>query len=191
MNGRWSLAIIFLLSALFLFASADAALIAIDENGNSIGTLGPGFIAPDPGPGGLGAVLTYRLPFIGVQGDVTFGFEPGIVFGGDVIRFNGNGTVIFYSDNVDGFDSLADTPAPPGALYPNLVAIQEVGIEGSNVAFYTPLAGQPGFDLSGPNYQLFSDGPIRIPEPVTLLLLGIGLAVVVSIEKKRVLKKEQ
>src|SRR5260370_23999437 len=94
-----------------LATSALADVLAIDENGNGIGTIGRGFLAPDPGPGGLPSVLTYRLPFAGVQGDVAmFSVEPGIgtvVF--DVIRFNGNGTVLFYSDNVPLFDSLADT----------------------------------------------------------------------------------
>jgi len=33
--------------------------VTVDEDGNGIGTLGPGFLAPDPGPGGLGSVLTY------------------------------------------------------------------------------------------------------------------------------------
>ncbi len=173
MNRRWPVSLILL--GLFFCSTAYAGpLIAIDEFGNGIGTLGPGFIAPDPGPGGLSAVLTYRLPFLGVPGDVTFGVEPGINFGGDVIRFNGSGTVIFYSDNVDGFDAPADTPAPPGALYANVVTVQEVGPEGFNAASYTALPGQPGFDPSGPSYIFVSDGVI--PEPSTWLMFSTGLA---------------
>jgi hypothetical protein len=42
----------------------------VDEFGNGIGVIGPGFLAPDPGPGGLPSVLTYILPFAGTQGDV-------------------------------------------------------------------------------------------------------------------------
>src|SRR5437016_231553 len=38
--------------------------IAIDEFGHGIGTLGPGFLSNDPGPGGLNNVLTYNLPFL-------------------------------------------------------------------------------------------------------------------------------
>src|ERR1700730_11685008 len=62
-----------------------------DENGN--GTT-PGFFSNDPGPGGLNNVLTYNLPFTGVAGDVLVNDGAGL---GDIIRFNGNGTVIFYS----------------------------------------------------------------------------------------------
>src|SRR5207253_5690688 len=134
-----------IITALVCFAiSARADVIAIDENGNGFGTLGPGFLAPDPGPGGLPLVLTYRLPFAGVQGDVLLN-DPGIGFL-DVIRFNGNGTVLFYSDNIEGSDAIGDTVSPPGAFYANRLTIDEVGPEGANSAFYTPGPGQPGFD---------------------------------------------
>ena len=91
---------------------AQGPVIAFDEFGN--GAFGHGFFAPDPGPGGLNPVMTYNLPFPGVQGDVALreGGVSGPVF--DYIRFNGNGTLLFYSDNVDGFDAPADTPGPPG-----------------------------------------------------------------------------
>jgi hypothetical protein len=64
------------------------ATVTVDENGNGIGTLGPGFLAPDPGPGGLASVLTYDLSFPVVSGDVFLQDGPGgpIL---DVIRFNG------------------------------------------------------------------------------------------------------
>jgi len=75
----------------------------------------------------------------------------------DVIRFNGNSTLVFYSDNVDGVDSQADTSSPPGSSYANLVTIPEVGTEAANGASYTPLPGQPGFDPSGPTYHFTSD----------------------------------
>jgi hypothetical protein len=92
----------------------------------------------------------------------------------DVVRFNGNGTLLFYSDNTDGFDSPADTPSPPTALYPNQVNILEVGPEGNNGALYTPGPNDPGFDPSGPTYNLISDTPV--PEPASISLLGVGTA---------------
>jgi len=129
-------------------------LITVDELGH--GTIlfagGAPFVMPfalqsDPGPGGLASVLTYDLlgPPSLVAGDVLL--QDGA--GGpilDVIRFNPAGTggaaypasLLFYSDNVDGFDSLGDTSSPPGAFYTNTVTILEVGSEGDNGEFYTP-----------------------------------------------------
>lgn len=157
--------------ALLAVVPVLAATITIDENGNGL----PHVIGADPGPGGLPGVLIYILPFTGLQGDVHLtDTECGGCFL-DVLRFNGDGTVIFYSDNLEGADSLADTPSPPGAAYANLISVAEVGSEGNNGVFYTPTANQPGFDPSNPTYHFISDGSV-VPEPssMTLMLAGLG-----------------
>jgi hypothetical protein len=167
------------LAGLVFAPGAHAALITVDENGNGIGTTENGSLRPDPGPGGLPSVLTYNLPFTATPGDVALsGIEPGfpfpVVF--DYIRFNGNGTLVFYSDNVLTFDSLADTPGPPLRFYANRNTISEVGPEGDNGALYTPIAGQPGFDPGAPTYHFISDGSAAaIPEPASIMILSAGL----------------
>ena len=182
-------------------ASADI-IFTFDENGNGVGvnTAGPftigihGTLQADPGPGGLASVLTYSLqnPPSLVAGDLLF--QDGI--GGpilDVVRFNPAGTgsagyaasLLFYSDNTDGFDSLGDTPSPPSALYANVVTLQEIGPEGNNGVTYTPTAGQPGF-IAGftVTYNLRSDG--TIPEPASVSLLGgVVIAAIAMIKKRR------
>jgi len=185
-------------AGLFLCQTADAqfANVTVDENGNGIGTLGPGFLAPDPGPGGLPLVLTYDLSLppgaVLTPGDV-FLFDGPVFL--DVIRFNSffaenfaaiDGspfTLVFYSDNTDGVDALADTRSPPLAFYANQVNIAEVGPEGNNGAFYTPQEGQPGYvefgatGVQGFTYHFISDS--TIPEPSSTALLSLGLALLV------------
>lgn len=150
----------------------------------------------DPGPGGLSGVMTYDLinPPGLVSGDVLLTDAD---FGGavlDVIRFNatevgpggGTGSLVFYSDNIDGFDAGADTFGPPTALYANQVTLAEVALAGGgDGAVYIPVAGQPGFvgGAAAPvEYHFVSDGT---PEPATLTLLGTGVAGLMGLFRKR------
>jgi hypothetical protein len=170
-------------------------IITVDENG--VGSLDfrpnggffplVGMLQPDPGPGGLPAVLTYNLlgPPALVAGDVLL-IDPDTRTFLDVVRFNPAGTggnpaypasLVFYSDDIDGFDSLGDTSSPPSAFYTNLVRIDEVGDEINNGAVYTPGPADPGFVPGfSVTYVLISDGsgPLAAPEPASLVLLSLG-----------------
>ncbi len=156
--------------------------IAVDEYGDGVGTIGPGTLRPDPGPGGLPSVLTYTLPFNEVVGDVEIRDAEGL---SDVIRFNGNSTLDFYSATGPGQPAVspADTPTPPLVSYPNLVSGPEFEMGGRSFALYTPLPGQPGYNPDAqPTYLFGSDGDPTgpMPEPSSLLmgataaLAGVG-----------------
>lgn len=162
----------------------SSQLVVIDENGN--GTLGlpasglttlTAFLSNDPGPGGLPNVLTYKLPFATLQGDVflTDDAPTGAISVQDLLRFDGDGTVRFYSDSSDGSQDLADTPGFPTARYTNTFTLAEVGPEGDNGAFYVPMPNQPGFDPTfNPIYRFVSDSPV--PEASTSVGLGVLLS---------------
>src|SRR5262249_25532862 len=142
-----------------LASSAGATpVIYLDEFGTGFLDFGGGLIPthgvlqPDPGPGGLASVLTYNLlgPPALIAGDVQLA-ESGAVQ--DVLRFNPAGTgsvgypasVLFYSDNVDGFDAPGDTPSPPLSLYPNTVTLPEVSLAGLAFPFFV-IPGPEGID---------------------------------------------
>lgn len=193
-----ALGLIFCWCANALAGSVPPVTFTVDENCNGTfaepipaggtGTV-PCSVTHDPSPGGL-VTTVYDLfapPLAPIgqfiqPGDLVL-TEPG---GGisDVIRFlappaglDGGGIsafLVFYSDNSDGIDALADVGIPP-FLAPTIF-LPEVGAEGNNGITYIPLPGQPGFINGLPagfvTYVIHSDAP----EPATLALLGIGLA---------------
>lgn len=190
--------LVFIAPVLFSFTAFAQSIpfsisITVDEQGHGLSTntngsssVLTGTLQRDPGPGGLANVLTYGLlnPPGLTSGDVLL--TEGSIFL-DVIRFNAsNGTLVFYSDNIDGFDSLGDTFGPPAAFYSNRISIPEIGPEGDNFALYTPTAGQPGFvaGAGGPvNYRFISDS--FVPEPSSFVLFGTGLAGVAGVLRRR------
>jgi hypothetical protein len=174
-----------------VFGQGNNPRITIDENCNGVILFaGPGVPMPcvklaDPGPGGLASAVTYNLlgPPSLVAGDLLL-LEPG---GGglisDLIRFNPAGTgnpnypasIVFYSDTIDGADSLADTGFP-NALYTNTMTVVEVGPEGNNGFVYTPTDGQPGFVAGfSTTYNILSDSPVPEPATISLVLVAGGL----------------
>jgi len=165
-----------IVGTLVLFVAAwsiKAEQLIFDEYGNS--SYLPGYLVnPDP-TGGVPDwdVLMYDLPFAGVAGDLSI-YE-GSLSGdlGDIIRFDGSGHLIFYSSGASGIITPADVPYPPSPLLDdNMADTIDVG----GYAYYTPTAGQPGYDLSNPTYR-FSE----VPEPGTgaLVALGAGLLLVI------------
>ena len=149
-------------------------LITVDELGNMTlngAPTSPGVLATDPFSGIT--TLMYKLPFPGFRGDVRL-FEPGANIPSDVLRFDGNFQLFFFSEieptDVPPFDpaDVAVLP-PPHAALPS-VSMFETGPEGNTGAFYTPLGNDPGGDFSNPSYHFISD----VPEPGSGLLLGLG-----------------
>ena len=190
------------------FPAAADIIASFDENGNNFAvdtvtgfTLSAPFDlrADTTGPGGLSSALTYR-----------FGVNPGTVSGdvliqengitSDVLRFNQVvlnpatpditvSWLVFYSDKSDGADSLADTGLPT-AFYSNNVTILEIGPEGDNGAFYTPTAGQPGFNasLQTQHIHFISDAPV--PEPASWALMLGGVTALAAMRRFRRLRSE-
>jgi hypothetical protein len=159
-------------------ASAQNKLVTVDElgNGDQSGMPLASGITVEPFSGI--ATLTYTLLFPGTRGDVVL-LEPGPTPQqiSDILRFDGNGSLYFFSEreatDVPPFDpaDVAQLPSPvPGMP---IVTLQEIGAEGNNGAFYTPNPGDPGFDSTVGllSYHFISDA---VPEPTTLALAGLG-----------------
>ena len=186
--------------------------VTVDENGNASAVGIPGMTGPVilPHTGGLGTgnPLTYNLSALtgGLQAGTLLICEEVDVEGycevSDVIQFINllvedvqTPFLVFYSDNLDGVDSLADTGLPATGIGGPLPCgtrslstecfVTEVGAEGNNGVTYTPvnITGggppytDPGFFTSHPvTFTIHSDTPSAAPEPATLALIGIGLA---------------
>jgi hypothetical protein len=146
-------------------------------NENGIGTIavngGPpvpivGVLAPDPSNGGALA-LTFVLPQLVVSGDVAVLEANGSL--SDALRFtNANGDIngkggnlmIFYSDNDDGVDNLADTGFP--ANFGTGLVGRPVVEDGTGAFFYHANANQ----------YFGQSAAETAPEPASLTLLALG-----------------
>jgi PEP-CTERM motif len=188
------LAIIGIASAITVSPAFAQPLITVDElgNGNFNGQPLPSFQSQDPLSGIV--TLTYRLPFATVPGDVQLlePGNPGTNGISDVLRFDGNGNLYFFSEreatDVPPFDP-ADVNQLPGQV-PGLltVAMFEVGPEGNNGALYNPAGGLPGDNSAGATYNFISD----VPEPGTAMLaiLGGGLWLMLRARRQNRLHRE-
>jgi hypothetical protein len=177
------LAVISLTSAIAVArASAqNGPLITVDETGkgNVGGTPLTSSMQTDPFSGIL--TLRYQLPFPGVPGDVYLleANNPGRI--SDVIRFDGNFSLYFFSDNDGAPIDPADVGLPPPVAALPIVSIPEVGPEGNNGAFYNPAGGLPGDNSAAASYHFVSD----IPEPGTEMLVGVSLVGLLAIIRRR------
>ena len=183
---------VFLLVLLAFMAGSACAdnnpLVTVNENGQGTLDFGSGNVTAltgvlqnDPGPGGLANVLTYNLlgPPSLTAGDLLI-FDGNGTFG-DVVRFNDYNTggvtgypasLLFYSNPLDGYDSLADISAPPSTDYANVLDLTDVENNGMSYMLYTPTDGQPGFV---PGFSVTYDIISDVPEASTLTMLGSGI----------------
>ena len=180
----------FILCALSLCVGAGATpVLQFDQFGNGLIDSTPvsGALQTDPGPGGPPDALTYPLTFSGVQGDLILTDPNFSDLPMEIIRFNGDGTLIFYAGNMPG--SLAYVSNPPASTYGNIAIVSDVGPEDINTATYTPTAGQPGYDPSNPTYIFFNGvAGINAPEPsttATVLISLLALLTAAALRRRR------
>ena len=163
-------------------------VIYIDENGTAFITASQPFpytmaLEPDSGI----TTLEYTLPFAGVAGDLLLQ-EPSSSQISDVLRFDGNFHVYFFSDTGLGQTLLADVGLPPTYLTPQ-VTIAELGTEGvSTYAFYIPTSGEPGYKSAAPGttYYILSD----VPEPSVMMLGSLGCGLLLLLNSRRRAKRD-
>jgi hypothetical protein len=174
---------VLIISANSLFATAVVPTITIDEWGKGDINGAPLTFVPSlPEPFSGMATLAYNLPagFAGAAGDVRL-FESGPTNGvqelSDVIRFDGQGHMFFFSDRSTTENhppSLADVGLPAPVTQFPVIQLLEVGPEGGLNGYwgYIPVAGQPGFNPNAPGtaYNFISD----VPEPGSVALFGLA-----------------
>jgi len=137
-------------------------------------------------PGQTNVLVYSGLPYSGIVGDVEVFVGP---TPGDVIRFNGNDTIIFYAapgvgSNDNALATQFTPPVPPFPVPNTQIRILPTG---ATSLTYTPTAGQPGYDAGFlPTYDfIFTSGAASVPEPATIALMLLAATVLFIFRKLR------
>jgi hypothetical protein len=99
----------------------------------------------------------------------------------DLLRFTNQGLVFVFSD-VETSEPLAKADVGVPTPVEPFIRVTETGLlglpygEGFNGIEYTPGPTDPGFIPGGITYVFFSDG--SVPEPGTVVSMGIGMTIV-------------
>ena len=178
------------------FTAAIAATTALSQPLISVDEFGVGTFNASPlgwqtnvaEPFSGMTTLSYNLPFPGVRGDVVL-MEPNSGVVSDLIRFDGNGHLFFFSDASPGdpADSLADVGLPGFNAAAPVLFLNETGPEAGPNGFwgYNPTGGLPGDNTAGAIYNFISD----VPEPGALPLLACGLGILGFVQRRRKLSR--
>lgn len=171
---------------------AQSATIQLDEYGDCVLSSGrtehiTGYLAADPGPGGLGSALTFDLgtpPVPIVTGDLIIE-DPSTSDVSDILRVeqatpSSHVHLVLYSADILGGAS-ADTGLP-GLYSTNTNVVMEVSVPGGIGWSGSPSAGEPGYLTGLPvTFTIYSSGRVptshATPEPGSIALLG-GLSAV-------------
>lgn len=128
------------------------------------------------------SVFVYTLPFQVVGGSVQI-FEAVHGAVGDFIHFEYMDNVArlaFLSFNVS-HTSLADVNFLPGQENPNVVGMEENGMM-QYVPFYGYYPGSNGDPLL--EYHFYSDAPVPEPGTLSLMLVGLALAGIKTLRRR-------
>ena len=160
--------------------------VSLDESGNGLINGQPiaWHIGQDSGPGGLSNALIYTpSPALGfVPGDWVLRDPPGYTEWSDVVRFNVDQTIVFYSDFGDEGDPPYADVGFPTELQLSVLWLAELNVGPFWGQLYQVSSGQVGYiDGATTTYKIISD---PTPEPATLTLLAVGGLALISRRRK-------
>jgi hypothetical protein len=171
--------------------NGDYGLYTLDESGNGFFQVAgtgpiplfilslPGTVAQDPFSGL--STLRYNVPATTSAGDLLIYDDAAQTSLSDIIRFDGQGHLFFFSKLQPGetpqLADIAQLPAPLTQFPTVSMTETNVGFGGLGVGYFPPDSTfLPGSDANPKEFLIISE----VPEPATafLLLLGAGLFLV-------------